>query len=71
MSERVASLTGADDDRVVFHGDPPLRNRAKTIHRMPQEYMKIEKVSHDEHLRGARLRSPSSATKSAGMALAC
>jgi hypothetical protein len=65
MSERVASLTGADDDRVVFHGDPPLRKRAKTIHRMPQEYMKIEQVSHDEDLRDAKLRRPPNVTESA------
>jgi len=65
MSEGVASLTGANDDRVVFHGDPPLRKRAKTIHRMPQEYMKIEKVSHDEDLRDAKLRRPPNVTESA------
>jgi hypothetical protein len=32
---------------------------------MPQEYMKIEKVSHDEDLRGAKLRRPPNVTESA------
>ncbi len=70
ISEGIAGLAGADDDRVVVHGNPPVRKRAKTIPRMPQECMKIEEISKDD-IRGAKLRRPPNVGESAGMALAC
>src|SRR2546422_10936335 len=40
--------------RSIFHGDPPVRIREKTIHRMSQEYMRIEEISQSEDHRGAK-----------------
>ena len=67
ISERVAGLAGTNDDRIVLHGDPPVRKRAKTIHRMPQECMKTEEIPQDEKLRGAKFRCPPNVGESAGM----
>src|SRR5260370_17771620 len=71
MSERVAALAGADDNRVVFHRDPPVRKRAKTIHRMPQECMKIKEISQDDDVCPAKHSSLPNATGRSVMALAC
>jgi len=63
-------LAGADDDRVVLHGEPPASKRAKTIHRMPQPRTQIEEISQYEELRGAPVMNPPNATGFAAIALA-
>ena len=47
-----------------------MRKRAKTIHRMPQEGVKIEEIPQYQELCGAKL-SPLKVTESSAMALPC